>query len=144
MQHPPNPRAFWLRYIAGRQENDANAAADEHQKHVGRIWRPARGLDLSKRQRLVAGVYLVVRPSVDERFGLLPLETIAAGTSLLVARSDALNEVCGDAAACCDPRDPRDIAAQLVRLLGLQAARDDLRPCSPRRAGGSPWTTRFR
>lgn len=62
------------------------------------------------------GALALVHPSLDEGYGLPPLEAMAAGTPALVARSGALPEVVGSAAAVLDPLDPDPWAAELEHL----------------------------
>jgi glycosyltransferase involved in cell wall biosynthesis len=65
----------------------------------------------------VAGAAALVLPSLYEGFGLPALEAMAAGCPCLVSNVASLPEVCADGALYCDPRDPSDIARQLIRLL---------------------------
>lgn len=65
----------------------------------------------------VAGAAALVLPSLYEGFGLPALEAMAAGCPCLVSNVASLPEVCGDGALYCDPKDPADIARQLVRLV---------------------------
>lgn len=55
-------------------------------------------------------------PSLDEGFGLVALEAMAAGVPVVAARSGALPEVLGEAALFHAPRDPADLAAQIERV----------------------------
>ncbi len=68
-------------------------------------------------RRTVAGAAALALPSLYEGFGLPALEAMACDVPVLAARAASLPEVCGDAALYCDPRDPRDIAAGLRRLV---------------------------
>lgn len=65
---------------------------------------------------VLRGAVALVHPSLDEGFGLPPLEAMAAGTPALVARSGALPEVVGDAAPALDPHDPDAWAGAMERL----------------------------
>lgn len=56
-------------------------------------------------------------PSFYEGFGLPPLEAMAHGCPVVLARSSSLPEVGGDAVLYCDPADPADLARQLLRLV---------------------------
>ncbi len=56
---------------------------------------------------------LFVYPSTYEGFGLPPLEALACGAPVVVARSSSLPEVVGDCAIFADPYDYRDIARAL-------------------------------
>jgi glycosyltransferase involved in cell wall biosynthesis len=58
-----------------------------------------------------------VFPSLYEGFGQPPLEAMACGCPVAVARTTSLPEVCGDAAEYFDPLSPEDIAAATVRAL---------------------------
>ena len=96
-------------------------------------------LDLSTLQRCVTCADVLVQPSFSEGFGLPPLEAMAAGTPCLVSRIESLVEVCGDAAAYCDPRDPANIAQRLLELLQARGTRDLLRRRGRERARGFSW-----
>lgn len=96
-------------------------------------------LQLGALQQCVAGADVLVQPSLYEGFGLPPLEAMAAGTPCLVSRIDPLIEVCGEAAAYCDPHDPHDIAEQLLGLLQSPATRHDLRRRGRDRARMFSW-----
>ena len=96
-------------------------------------------LQVGALQQCVAGADVLVQPSLCEGFGLPPLEAMAAGTPCLVSRIEPLVEVCADAAAYCDPRDPRDIAEQLLGLLQSPARRHDLRRRGRDRARMFSW-----
>jgi glycosyltransferase involved in cell wall biosynthesis len=65
---------------------------------------------------VLRGAVALVHPSLDEGFGLPPLEAMAAGTPAVVSRSGALPEVVGDAAVIVDPHDPDGWAAELDSL----------------------------
>ncbi|MBF0188078.1 MAG: glycosyltransferase family 4 protein [Magnetococcales bacterium] len=59
----------------------------------------------------------LVFPSLQEGFGLPPVEAMVLGCPVLAARAGSLPEVCGDAVLYCDPHDPVDIAHGMRRLL---------------------------
>ena len=105
---------------------------------AGRV-RFAGRLELAALQRCVAGADVLVQPSFSEGFGLPPLEAMAAGTPCLVSRIDSLAEVCGDAAAYCDPHDPADIARRLCELLEARELRELLRRRGCERAREFSW-----
>lgn len=56
-------------------------------------------------------------PSLDEGFGLPPLEAMASGIPVVVSDVASLPEVCGDAAAYVNPHNAEEIAEQLDRVL---------------------------
>ena len=59
----------------------------------------------------------LVFPSLYEGFGQPPLEAMACGCPVAVARSTSLPEVCGDAARYFDPLDPDDMAQAILDVL---------------------------
>lgn len=65
---------------------------------------------------LMAGSLALVHPSLDEGFGLTPLEALAIGTPAIASRSGALPEVLGDAAVLLDPQDVDAWAAAMDRI----------------------------
>jgi glycosyltransferase involved in cell wall biosynthesis len=71
---------------------------------------------------LYSGAALYVQPSLDEGFGLPPLEAMACGTPVLASTAGALKETLGDAAVLLPPSEPEVWAETIVDLL-----RDSLR-----------------
>jgi glycosyltransferase involved in cell wall biosynthesis len=59
----------------------------------------------------------LVFPSLYEGFGLPPLEAMACGCPVAVARATSLPEVCGDAAEYFDPFSTEDMAEAILRAL---------------------------
>lgn len=80
-----------------------------------------------------------VFPSFYEGFGLPPLEAMNCGCPVIVSSRASLPEVCGEAALYCNPDDPATLAAQLRRLLGSAALRDELRAAGQVRARQLSW-----
>ena len=56
-------------------------------------------------------------PSFAEGFGLPPIEAMASGVPVVVSRTTAIAEVCGDAATYIDPYQPISIAQAIDNLL---------------------------
>jgi alpha-1,3-rhamnosyl/mannosyltransferase len=75
---------------------------------------------------LYSGATLFVFPSLDEGFGLPPLEAMACGTPVVCARTGALPEVVGNAALTVDPRDTPSLAATIGAVLGDETLRHAL------------------
>lgn len=90
----------------------ARAAADE----PGLRMHPAP--DPEELEGLWRGARALVHPALHEGFGLTPLEALARGVPVLAGRIPAVLEVCGEAAAYFDPRDPAELAARLNELAG--------------------------
>jgi glycosyltransferase involved in cell wall biosynthesis len=59
----------------------------------------------------------LVFPSLYEGFGLPPLEAMACGCPVAVARATSLPEVCGNAAEYFDPLDAEAMAAAILRAM---------------------------
>ena len=99
------------------QQRTVDAEALGLAKALGSRVRLVRDADDATVRAFVAGASALVLPSLYEGFGLPAIEAMAAGCPCLVSRAASLPEVCGDGALYCDPRDPGDIARQLVHLL---------------------------
>jgi alpha-1,3-rhamnosyl/mannosyltransferase len=79
-------------------------------------------LDDVRLDALMRGADALVHPSLYEGFGLAPLEAMARGVPVALARATALPEAGEDAAVYFDPLDEADIAAAVRRVL---AERED-------------------
>ena len=64
---------------------------------------------------------IFIYPSLYEGFGIPPLEALASGCPVVVAKSASLPEVCGDAAEYFDPRDRDDLIRAVREVLGVGA-----------------------
>jgi glycosyltransferase involved in cell wall biosynthesis len=96
-------------------------------------------LDDAGVKRHVAHASGLVLASLYEGFGLPPLEAMALGVPVLVARAGSLPEVCGDAAIYCDPYSVDAIAQALERLLCDAALRARLSREGPPHARRFVW-----
>jgi glycosyltransferase involved in cell wall biosynthesis len=66
-------------------------------------------------------------PSLYEGFGMPVTEAQACGTPVLTSDTSSLPEAAGGAALLVDPHSVEEIAAGLIRILGDQTLRNDLR-----------------
>jgi phosphatidyl-myo-inositol alpha-mannosyltransferase len=85
-----------------------------------------------------ASAWASVLPSVDEAFGLVLVESLAAGTPVVAARSGASPEVLAadTPAVLFEPDDESDLARALERALGLAGEPGVREAC---RAAAEPW-----
>lgn len=89
--------------------------------------------------RLYSDARLMVFPSLDEGFGLPPLEAMSCGTPALVARTASLPEVAGIAEAMFDPQDHEALADQMARALSDVKYRRILIENAERQAATFSW-----
>jgi len=85
------------------------------------------------------GAACLVLPSRYEGFGFPPLEAMACGCPVIVARAGALPEIAGDAALVVDPRDPRALARAIEGVLTDDCLRRELVDRGLRRACHFTW-----
>jgi glycosyltransferase involved in cell wall biosynthesis len=78
-------------------------------------------------------------PSLDEGFGLCPLEAMASGTPAVVSNAPVMVETCGDAAVYVDPRSPSAIASGIEGLVSDAARHTELRYAGLERARAFTW-----
>jgi len=86
-----------------------------------------------------SGADVFVYPSVQEGFGLPPLEAMACGVPVLTSNVTSLPEVVGGAALCVDPFDVDAIASALEMLVGDAALRARMAEKGRRRAEEFRW-----
>jgi glycosyltransferase involved in cell wall biosynthesis len=117
---------------ADREAERAAAALGDRVELTGEV-------PLERLQGYVGHADALVTTSLYEGFGFPPLEAMAAGCPALVSRIPTHEEVCGDAVAYCDPRDPRDVARSLERVLSDVSLRCNLRERGKRRVAELTW-----
>lgn len=83
-------------------------------------------LDDSDLARAYANSLMVVQTSRYEGFGLTPLEGMASGVPVVVARASAMPEVGGDVAQYFPPGDAQALAATIATLLESETLRTHL------------------
>jgi glycosyltransferase involved in cell wall biosynthesis len=88
---------------------------------------------------LLHGATALVFPSIVEGFGFPVLEAMAAGCPVVASRIPTLVEVAGDAALFCDPAEPDQFAAAMLRLLEDDSRRADLALRGCERAAQFSW-----
>ena len=66
---------------------------------------------------------LYCQPALYEGFGMIVLEAFACETPVLIAKTQALVEISGDAAMTADPKSPDDFANKIVKLINLSSER---------------------
>jgi len=81
-----------------------------------------------------------VFPSTAESFGMPLVEAMACGAPIIASNTTAIPEIAGDAALLCDPTDPRDIAAEILRLLDDPTLRQSLSARAILRAKTFSWS----
>jgi glycosyltransferase involved in cell wall biosynthesis len=97
------------------------------------------GLSTAELAAQYRGAALFAFPSIDEGFGLPPLEAMAYGVPVVAARAGALPEVLGDAACFVDPLDVAGWAAAMDAILRDPCLAGRLRDAGRERANGFPW-----
>jgi glycosyltransferase involved in cell wall biosynthesis len=78
-------------------------------------------------------------PSLDEGFGLCPLEAMASGTPAVVSNAPVMVETCGDAAVYVDTTKPAAIADAIESLVADSARHTELRYAGIERARSFSW-----
>ncbi|MEY2423386.1 MAG: hypothetical protein QOI95_3453 [Acidimicrobiaceae bacterium] len=88
---------------------------------------------------LVAAALMFVYPSLDEGFGLPPLEAMAAGTPVVAANAGSVPEIVGDAALLVDPTDRTAWTDAIDRVADDEALRGMLAAAGRHRAAAFTW-----
>ena len=88
---------------------------------------------------LFAACDAFVFPSLYEGFGLPPLEAMACGAPVVCSNTSSLPEVVGNAALLVNPRDAREIANAIERVVSSRALRDELRAKGIAQASRFSW-----
>ena len=76
---------------------------------------------------VVAGAAALVFPSIDEGFGLPPLEALATGTAVVASDLPVTREVLADHAVYVDPRSPESLLDGILQVLRDPAGTPDSR-----------------
>ena len=88
---------------------------------------------------LMSDASVFVFPSLDEGFGLPPLEAMACGTPVIASSGGSLPEIVGDAALVVEPGDAGALARAIVELTADERHRDRLRDLGLTRARDFDW-----
>jgi glycosyltransferase involved in cell wall biosynthesis len=67
-----------------------------------------------------------VFPSLKEGFGIPPLEAMAFRIPVIASNTSCIPEVCGNAALYFNPKNPKDIAEKIAKLLSHKSIRETL------------------
>jgi glycosyltransferase involved in cell wall biosynthesis len=97
------------------------------------------GVDDALLPRLYAGATIFVFLSLDEGFGLPPLEAMACGTPVIISDAEALVEVSGPAAVVVPRTDVEALEAAMTRLLGDPEERRRMGEAGRRHAAQFTW-----
>lgn len=123
--------------ITGGFDNSTFAGSASHRLpadaiYVGRVSDEAL-------KALYASAACFVFPSLYEGFGLPAVEAMACGCPVVAADVPGLRETCGDAALYCDPSQPAEIAAQVLRIVEDKALATCFQEAGLRRAARYRW-----
>jgi glycosyltransferase involved in cell wall biosynthesis len=88
---------------------------------------------------LYSAAEVFVYPSLYEGFGLPPLEAMACGSPVVVSNTSSLPEVVGEAGLMVGPREARELASVLARLLDDPPLRQRLSRAGLERAARFSW-----
>jgi glycosyltransferase involved in cell wall biosynthesis len=96
-------------------------------------------VDDARLDALMRGADLLVYPSLYEGFGLVIVEAMARGCPVAAARTTALPEAAGGAAALFDPLDEADMADTIRHVLEDEPARGEMVERGRERAAELSW-----
>jgi glycosyltransferase involved in cell wall biosynthesis len=100
--------------------NEQFFALVEKARAQGRtVVKPSTYVDDHDAARLLHGSLGLVWPSIDEGFGMPPLESLAAGKPTVVSTIPQFKETVGDAGIYCDPFNEASIASALQHVIAL-------------------------
>lgn len=97
------------------------------------------GVDDRTLQCLYKNCEAFVFPSIDEGFGLPPLEAMACGAAVISSDRASMPEVLGDAALYFNPIDPCDLAKKMDLVVGQEELRTSLGQAGLGRASIFSW-----
>lgn len=87
-----------------------------------------------------AGAYAYVQCSLNEGFGLPPLESMACGTPVIASDISVMPEILGDAALYFDPYNIADMTAKMKMIIEDKTLWRDLRDRGLKQAGLYRWS----
>lgn len=90
-------------------------------------------------QALYSSCRAFVYPSIDEGFGLPPLEAMACGAPVIASRIPALEETIGAAVLLFDPKSAGELTRHILELLENENARREAATAGLRRAAEFSW-----
>lgn len=125
--------------VVGGLNRRVFSAAREEEAVDNDVVRRLGPINDSELKALYQGALGLVFPSLYEGFGLPPLEAMSCGCPVIAARSGAIPDVCGPAAAYFQPDRHDELDALLMRLATDPAWRDVLRAAGEQRFRHFTW-----
>lgn len=104
--------------------------------HIHRV----RAMDDAERRELLLAAELVVVPSWYEGFGLVALEAMQAGTTVVAAKRGGLTDVVGESGILLDPDDASEWPVALARLMADPEERRERAQAGKSRSQGLSWS----
>ncbi|MCL5269976.1 MAG: glycosyltransferase family 4 protein, partial [bacterium] len=140
-RRPEAPPLVWL----GLSEADC----ERRGRQLPAFLRPRIALEPyappERAEAIMRGAGALVFPSLDEGFGLPPLEAMARGTPVLCARREPMTAILGDAPLYFEPTESASLWRMLDRLLDMPAAvRADIIDRGRRQAARYRWAATAR